>query len=194
MPATTIAQAIQAVRAQRDFLLAETPVDRAKVRRCVRLLRDLQVQAGAREASDETADIRAAFVAIRDTEQNPALFDREEWMEDATLLMQQLSTMPTDDQDPAYVADTTLIRQDQVRGILRRTAINANAAFDAVRGQCFDWLERFFGLYLDERPIETQFTTDLSALTGSALDAAALEAALSSLERNAGRLRPPAGV
>lgn len=189
---TTIAQAIQAVRAQRDFLLAETPVDRAKVRRCVRLLRELQVQAGAREPGDEKADIRAAFVAIRDTEQNPALFDEEEWREDATLLMQQLGSMPVDDQDPAYIADTALIRQDQVRGILRRTAINADTAFDPIREQCCDWLERFFDVYLDERAVETEFAADLSALTGAALDAAALEAALSSLESNAGRLKPPA--
>lgn len=190
---TTIAQAIQAVRVQRDLLLAEDPVDRAKVRRANRLLRALQVQAGVRDPGDNDADIREAFIALRDTEADPSLFVAEEWLEDATLLMQQLSTMPPDGQDPRYVADNRLIRQDQVRALLNRTARNAASELDAVRNQCFDWLERFFDVYLDERPVEQTFTADLSALSASAMDAATLEATLSSLERNAGRLRPPAG-
>ena len=193
MPVTTLRDAIRAVKSQRDALLAEPTPDKKRLRRVRRLLRDLQVQAGNREPGDEDDDIRDAFRAVRDTQNDPTLFVEDEWREDAVLLMQKLSTMPEDEQDERYVADNSLIRKDQVRRVLRQTSENADPGFDPVRDNCYDWLERFFDDFRDGRPVDAELGSAIAALEGGALDSQALEQNLSALEQSAKRLKPPSG-
>lgn len=190
MSATRLRDAITALKDQRDTLKAESTPDPRRIRRVNRLLRQLQIQDGSRDASDEDDVVREAFVALRDTEADPNLFVEEEWREDATLLMQKLHTLPEDENDERAIANGRLVRKDQVQRILRRTADNADTAFDVVRDQCFSFLERFFNDFRDNRGnVDTQLAATLNLLSGPALTAQELETELSKIEKNAARLK-----
>lgn len=156
-------------------------MDRLKLRAVIRAIREV------RGDTDED-DLFDAFVECRDMEQDPGLFDAEEYRESATLLAQRYSSMPEEPID----GEPRTIDQRRTRGIWLRAVRNADSRLDPVRGWLAGLLERITGTYVDERPIEAELGPAVTALESGALDSAALADALATLTGNKDRLRPPA--
>jgi len=180
MAVTRLIDALRALRAQRDA--TTDPVKLRAIRRTIRTLR------GSDDPAEEAQDLADAFQEIRDMEATPAIFEAEQWTESAVLLMQKLSTLAEDDPDPG------VLDRKKVQLVLKRTVENAATEFDPIRAKAAEWLERFFDVWLDARPVEATLTPIITSLEGGELDAATLATTLAALESNAGALKPPAEV
>jgi len=180
MAVTRLIDALRALRAQRD-----ATTDPAKLRAIRRTIRTLR---GSDDPAEEAQDLADAFQEIRDMEATPALFEAEQWRESAVLLMQNLGTLPEDDPDPS------VLDKRKIQLCLKRTVENAASELDPAKPAAAEWLERFFGLYLDARPAEATLAPIITSLEGGELDAATLATTLAALESNAGALKPPAEV